>query len=129
MRGRYGEYGSDELSRCLLWASLILIALTLFTWGWARLVFDFLLIAVIVYCWFRLLSRDIPARRNENLKYLSATENLRRKFRQEKRILGQRKDYHFYTCPGCRQKIRMPRGKGRVEITCPKCREKFVRNT
>ena len=128
MRGRYGEYGSDELSKCLLWASLILIVLTLFTWGRVRLIFDFLLIAVVVFCWFRLLSRNIPARRNENLKFLSATENLRRKFRQEKNILGQRKDYHFYTCPGCRQRIRMPRGKGRVEITCPRCHEKFVRN-
>ena len=29
MRGRYGEYGSDELSKCLLWASLILIVLIL----------------------------------------------------------------------------------------------------
>ena len=29
----------------------------------------------------------------------------------------------------CRQKIRVPRGKGKIEITCPSCRSKFIKRT
>lgn len=33
--------------------------------------------------------------------------------------------YAVFYCPSCRQKMRVPVGKGRVEITCPCCRKKF----
>ncbi len=33
--------------------------------------------------------------------------------------------YHHFSCPCCAQKLRVPRGRGRVEVTCPKCRTVF----
>lgn len=29
--------------------------------------------------------------------------------------------YHHFVCPCCSQKLRVPRGRGRVQVTCPKC--------
>ena len=62
------------------------------------------------------------------LEYLQMTDKLRARFQKEKRMMSQRKDYHIYSCPGCGQKIRIPRGGfKKVEIECPKCHTKFIK--
>ena len=95
-----GRYGVDNLSRFIL----------------------------IIYTYFRILSRNISARYAENQKYLGYTQKIRSQFNREKNMMEQRKTHHIYTCPGCGQKIRIPRGKGqKVEIECPKCHEKFIK--
>ena len=33
--------------------------------------------------------------------------------------------YHHFVCPACWQKLRVPRGRGRVQVTCPKCKTLF----
>lgn len=48
----------------------------------------------------------------------------RRKMERE-----QKKIYRFFVCPSCSQKVRVPRGKGRIEITCPKCRTAFIKKS
>mgnify|MGYP001122250664 CR=1 FL=1 len=32
-------------------------------------------------------------------------------------------------CPGCGQKIRVPRGRGKIAIRCPKCNREFIRRS
>lgn len=39
------------------------------------------------------------------------------------------KIYKYFECPKCAQKIRVPKGHGKIEITCPKCGEKFIKRT
>ncbi len=34
--------------------------------------------------------------------------------------------YNYFTCPKCRRALRVPKGKGKIQITCPKCGEKFL---
>ena len=41
----------------------------------------------------------------------------------------QRKIYRIFYCPTCKQKIRAPKGKGKIQITCPKCKTEFIRRT
>lgn len=41
----------------------------------------------------------------------------------------QKKIYKFYTCSSCGQKVRVPKGKGKIEITCPKCKNTFIKRT
>ena len=40
-----------------------------------------------------------------------------------------RKQYHYYRCPQCRQKLRVPRGRGRIQISCPRCGTQFIKKS
>ena len=127
-----GRYGVDELSRFTMGVALALIILTMFVNIVNRSVgsvLDFLGIAAIVYAYFRIFSRNIQQRYAENQKYLQMTSKLRLCFNKEKNLMKQRKTHHIYACPGCGQKIRIPRGKGKIEIECPKCHTKFVKRS
>ena len=127
-----GRYGVDELSRFTMGVALALIIQTMFVNIVNRSVgsvLDFLGIAAIVYAYFRIFSRNIQQRYAENQKYLQMTSKLRLRFNKEKNLMKQRKTHHIYACPGCGQKIRIPRGKGKIEIECPKCHTKFVKRS
>ena len=79
--------------------------------------------------YFRIFSRNIQQRYAENQKYLQMTSKFRFRFNKEKNLMKQRKTHHIYSCPGCGQKVRIPRGKGKIEIECPKCHTKFVKRS
>ena len=108
-----GRYGVDAFAK--------------FTMGFAAC--DTLGLLAILYTYYRMLSRDIQKRYAENQKYLSITSGIRQWFCREKNLMQQRKEYHIYSCPNCKQKIRIPKGKGRIEIDCPKCHEKFIKKS
>lgn len=121
-----GRYGTDQLSKLILWISLACLAVSMFT----RLnVFYILGLVLLIYTYYRMFSRNVAKRYAENQKYLNwrcgfAVRRNKRKVHWE-----QRKIYRFYKCPQCRQKVRVPKGKGKVAITCPKCRMEFVRKS
>ena len=127
-----GRYGVDDFSRFIMGVALTLIILTMVVTMFNRNVgsiLDFLGIAAIVYAYFRIFSRNIQQRYAENQKYLQMTSKFRLRFNKEKSLMKQRKTHHIYSCPGCGQKIRIPRGKGKIEIECPKCHTKFVKRS
>ena len=125
-----GRYGMDDFSRFTLIVALVFLVLAVFTTRLGAIggIFDTLGILVLIYTYFRILSRDLSARYEENKKYLNIANDVRRRFSLEKDIMKQRKEFHIYTCPGCKQKIRVPRGKGKIEIRCPKCNTRFIKN-
>ena len=109
MRGRYGI---DQMSQTLFIAALI---------------FEMIGIALFAYADYRALSKNIPARRAENARYQEMVRNIKEKIHPT----GADKTHRVYICPNksCGQKIRVPKGKGKIEITCPKCGQKFVKRT
>ena len=126
-----GRYGVDQFAKFTMGVALVSIVLAIFvnTGSSAGSLLDMLGLVAIVYTYFRIFSRNISKRAQENQKYLSATAKLRQRLNKEKNMMKQRKDYHIYTCPSCRQKVRIPRGKGKIEISCPKCHSKFVKRS
>lgn len=114
-----GRYGVDELGRFMTGASLVILLLELFT-GWYWLTFVFWAVFILIY--YRMFSRDYGKRQQENQKFL----NLRYRFRTK---WYQTKQYHIYKCPGCHQKIRIPRGKGKIMVRCPKCNMEFMKRS
>lgn len=114
-----GRYGVDELGRFMTGASLVVLILELFT-RWYFLTLIFWAIFIIVY--YRMFSRDYGKRQQENQKFLNARYRLNAKW-------YQMKNYHIYKCPNCKQKIRIPRGKGRIMVKCPKCYTEFQKRS
>ena len=127
-----GRYGVDEFSRFTMGLALVLIILTMFVSMVNRSlgsILDFLGIAAIVYAYFRIFSRNIQQRYAENQKYLNYRYQMAVKWNRFKKHLAQRKNYRFYKCPQCKQKVRVPKGRGKICITCPKCRTEFVKKS
>lgn len=126
-----GRYGVDQFAKFTMGVALVSIVLAIFvnTGSSAGTFLDTLGLVAIVYTYFRIFSRNISKRAQENQKYLSATAKIRQRLNKEKNLMRQRKDYHIYTCPACGQKVRIPRGKGKIEISCPKCHSKFVKRS
>lgn len=121
-----GRYGADQLSRFMLGVCVVCIVLNMFT----RIHWFYLLSLVLIgICYFRMLSRNFAKRSAENEKYLSMTWKIRTKLQKAKNRVVQSRDFHIYKCPSCGQKIRIPRGKGKICITCPKCRQEFEKKS
>ncbi len=126
MQFMQGRYGADQMGQMISAVSMVFLIISLFSRNQAW----FLLAVIgIVYNYFRMFSKNISKRYAENQKYLKMTAGIRRKLASWKSQLAQRKIYHIYRCPGCKQKIRVPRGRGKIEIRCPKCNTRFVKKS
>lgn len=132
-----GRYGGDPLNTvvCIAALALFIVGSVLgAVGGKACTAISFVLYiaaaAGIGYSFFRMLSRDLTARRGEYEKYNEKIVKPLRRTRSELETRRkQRKTHRFFKCPKCRQTVRVPKGKGRVRITCPKCGETFVKET
>ena len=121
-----GRYGTDGLNQFLSIASLVLLLIaivsrvSLFTW---------LGVALLVFCYYRTFSRNISKRTEENYKFYTLKDRVDNKFKGWKEQWANRKVYHYYRCPQCRQKLRVPRGRGRIQISCPRCGTQFIKKS
>lgn len=121
-----GRYGVDELNRFLMGVTMVLIVVDLFV----RSHVLYLLGAFcLILCYVRMLSKNVSKRFQENQKYLNLEFRVKERFRNLKFKAGQSRQYHIYKCPSCGQKIRIPRGKGKISIHCPKCSTDFIKRS
>ena len=119
-----GRNGVDELARFESIFVWVLLLVSIFSRMW---IFDLLAMALIVHMYFRILSRNVSKRYEENQKYVNFRYNAVVKWDKKKKRIAQRRNYRFYKCPMCRQEVRVPKGHGKIQITCPKCRETFIK--
>lgn len=117
-----GRYGNDELSKFLVGVSMVLLILNLLT---KSSIFNLLFWVCLIYSYFRMFSKNHSARYAENQKFLALKNKWMYKWENHKRVREQKKIYHIYRCPYCKQKIRIPKGKGSIIVTCPKCKQEF----
>ena len=113
-----GRYGTDRLNMVILCAGLFVSLLSM----WIRvpvlnMIFFVLSYGLMIWAILRSLSRNINKRYQENRRFLLMLDRIK-----------DRKNRYF-TCPRCRQTVRVPRHKGKIAITCPKCKERFQRRT
>ena len=122
-----GRNGMDALNVGMLVAAVVLSAIGVFVVTQAAYnVLRVLSTALLVLAVLRMLSRRLEARQRENAKFLTLTAGLRtRAANLTTRVSGDR-DHKYFTCPSCRNRLRVPAGKGKIEITCPKCGTRFA---
>lgn len=125
-----GRYGADELGRVLNGISLVLILLSLFgSKNAVFMIFYWIGFALLIYVCFRMFSKNVSKRYEENQRYLNFRYKMTTKWQAAKKRWAQRGIYRFYKCPSCRQRVRVPKGKGKICITCPKCKTEFIKKT
>lgn len=125
-----GRNGADQLCRFLSAATMVFLLLSLLLPG-TGLSSVFWVLGLLCFFWgiFRSFSRNLARRQAENKAYLRLTGGVRGRFGGALDRFRQRKEYRFYRCPSCRTWLRVPRNKGRVQITCRQCGERFTRST
>ncbi len=142
-RFMYGRYGLDELGRMMMYTSVFLLIVS------SLLPFRplyFLCLAVIGISYFRIFSKNVYKRSYENDRYIAFKCKVAGFFKKlfgrsgssdgsySSRcncFKGERPDrnYKIFKCPDCKQKLRVPRGKGKIQITCRRCGKEFVKRT
>ncbi len=152
MRGRYGV---DALGRFLIYCGLILALINML---FHNIVIAIISVVIWCFAYFRMFSRDIYRRSNENNRYLSAkasvTGGIRNFWHRIRQKLSNgtinnaqngsgsyssrcnsfsgncyEVQYKVFKCPKCKQKLRVPRGKGKIRIICRRCTHEFIRRT
>ena len=126
-----GRYGIDALYRFLLLCAVLCTVLSVLLTDYPAVsaLFNGLAFLLIIWTVFRIFSRNIEKRYLENLHYLEWQSSIRRKMRISKEKVRQRKEYKFFVCPTCKTNLRVPKGKGKVNITCGKCGTRFQGKT
>ncbi|MCR4671646.1 MAG: hypothetical protein K5637_00210 [Lachnospiraceae bacterium] len=118
-----GRYGNDPFNHFLLVAALILLVIQLIT----RSGFLYVIaLIVLIFAYYRMLSRNHAKRYQELQKFEAVRDRVVGIFRRDS---SGNSEYHIYRCQSCGQKIRVPRGKGRIRITCPKCGNQFIKRS
>jgi len=139
----------DELNRTMLITALVLTILGMFFFEfgtWPRYVFSAFSAVLLILLVVRMTSRNQTKRNQENMRFLTITTAVgdwfRRTFRQgttangsyqaprakksgKKPSWNEMRQYKYLLCPQCAQRLRVPRGKGRIRVTCTNCGNVF----
>lgn len=111
-----GRYGTDKLNTCILVLGVIVsIVAAILRNPLLTLILATISYVLMFWAIFRTFSRNTYKRYQENRKFLMLLDRIKDR------------DHRYFTCPRCRQPVRVPRGKGKIAITCPKCKEKFIK--
>lgn len=118
-----GRYGMDALSKAMLiWAVILGFLSNL---PFLRfLYFAFTILIILIYV--RFFSRDTSARRRELYRYYEIKNRFKDKVALRKKIWSERKTHRYFKCPKCKALLRVPKGKGKIEVTCRVCKDKSI---
>jgi DNA-directed RNA polymerase subunit RPC12/RpoP len=115
----YGRNGLDDCGKVAIAAALIAYVFAVI---FRQSILSFISLVLLYYALFRMLSRNKEKRMLENQKFINYFQALKLNFEQ-------RKTHRIFVCKRCGKKIRVPKGKGKIEITCPLCGNRMIHRT
>lgn len=121
-----GRYGMDGLSGFLIGAGLAAAVLNAFFRSNILMILSW---GFVIFAYTRVFSKNRARCIAQNVWFYQHTKALRELLQKEKSRMRIRKTHHIYTCKNCGQKIKIPRGKGKIMVTCPKCRNEFLKRS
>lgn len=128
-RFMYGRYGADNLNRGLLFIYLGLIILGMILGRTIDMriytVISTAGLAIVIFSFYRVFSKNIAKRRAENEKWLVFENGVNRKFRLIRDKFKFRKTHIFKKCPNCKTVLRLKKVKGTHNVNCPNCKHDF----
>lgn len=141
-RFMYGRYGNDDLNRVLIWGAVICSLLSFFIFP---KFFTFLSYVMLISGIYRCMSRRQEDRFRENEAFMRLKDRIMSRLGRRTYYTGNQSSYtsgqkgyrhtkkdntkRIFRCPSCRQKVRVPKGKGTIMITCPRCHTEFKKRT
>jgi ribosomal protein S27E len=117
-----GRNGVDQLNIAVI---LLAVALNLIAGFTGMDLFTLLATIALVWAIYRMFSRNLNKRRAENDRFTGLWSSMKAGYSAWLTRKRQSREYRFFTCPGCKNKLRVPRGKGKLQITCPRCGQRF----
>lgn len=120
MNGRYGRI--DVLNRTLIIISIICNLIAPFIPYHVTRYLGTLVLGSAIY---RFLSKRLYIRGNENQHYLKLISMVKSRVNKEKNTSKQL--FQIISCPNCQQKLRVPKGRGKIKITCSRCKHQMVK--
>ncbi len=125
-RFMYGRYGFDALSNFILMIAVVLyIVFAIFDMRLLEII-PALMLALV---YFRCFSRNIRKRSGENAKFKAIFRPFTSFFSLRHKMWADRKTHKYYKCPECSQRMRVPKGAGKILVKCPKCKYEFIVKT
>ena len=132
IRFMYGRYGVDKLCYAIIIASFVLNFISMFFANRhyiASLLLDLASYVLIGWALFRMLSKNRQARFRENTVFLSVWGRLKKWFKLQYSRIRDIRTHRYFSCPNCKNNLRVPKGRGEITITCPVCKVRFDRKT
>ena len=121
----YGRYGADALAKGMLAVYVALAVVMLFVGTTAKIIINFISLILCFLMFYRMLSKNIAKRTQENQTYLHIRKKIKEWFLLCRNKWKYRKTHVYKKCPYCGVQIRLPRVSGEHRCACPKCGDSF----
>ena len=120
----YGRYGVDELYKFLFILYIITFIINIFL---NSLILEIISLIIVLYTFYRVLSKNISKRCKENREYLKLKKKLIKPFKNIKRNISD-KDHIYKKCSKCKTTLKLPTPyeRGIKHTNCPKCKKRLT---
>ncbi len=125
----YGRNGIDGLGIFLFILNFALRNVSYYSRNGLLNILSLILLCIVIY---RFFSKNLSRRRKENDVFMKYFRKIYAWFSNQTSLARDRariRDTHkIYLCPKCKRKLKVPKKKGKIEISCP-CGNKFFKRT